>query len=94
MTISRQEVTHVARLARLNLREDQIEKFTGQLNDILDAMQKLNELNTDGVPPSSHALDLTGALREDKATSSLERESSLSNAPESDGESFIVPRVI
>lgn len=94
MKITREEVAHVAQLARLKLGEEQTERLTGQLNDILSSMEKLNQLDTSGVPSTNHALDLTGALREDQVQPSLERERALKNAPESNGEAFIVPRVI
>lgn len=94
MKITREEVGHVAQLARLKLGEEQTERLTGQLNDILSSMEKLNQLDTSGVPSTNHALDLTGALREDQVRPSLERERALKNAPESNGEAFIVPRVI
>ncbi len=94
MKITRQEVAHVAQLARLKLGEEQMQRLTGQLNDILTAMDKLNHLDTSGVPPTNHALDLTGAMREDVVRPSLERERALANAPEDNGESFVVPRVI
>ena len=94
MKITREETAHVASLARLKLDDEQIEKLTGQMNQILSAMEKLGELDTSGVLPTNHALDLTGAMRPDEARPSLEREKSLANAPESDGQSFLVPRVI
>ena len=94
MKITRQEVAHVAQLARLKLGDEQMQRLTGQLNDILAAMDKLNHLDTSGVPPTNHALDLTGAMREDVVRPSLERERALANAPEDNGESFVVPRVI
>ena len=94
MKITREEVAHVAQLARLNLGDDQMQRLTGQLNDILSSMEKLNQLDTSGVPSTNHALDLTGALREDQVQPSLERERALQNAPESNGQAFVVPRVI
>ncbi|KMY66071.1 glutamyl-tRNA amidotransferase [Desulfocarbo indianensis] len=94
MKITRQEVAHVAQLARLRLSEGQMERLTGQLNDILASMEKLNQLDTAGVASTNHALELTGALREDEVRPSLERERVLANAPDSNGESFVVPRVI
>ena len=94
MKITREEVAHVAQLARLNLGDDQMQRLTGQLNDILSSMEKLNQLDTSGVPSTNHALDLTGALREDQVQPSLERERALKNAPESNGQAFVVPRVI
>ncbi len=94
MKITRDEVAHVAQLARLKLGEDQTQRLTGQLNDILSSMEKLNQLDTSGVPSTNHALDLTGAVRDDVVKPSLERKRALANAPESNGESFVVPRVI
>jgi aspartyl-tRNA(Asn)/glutamyl-tRNA(Gln) amidotransferase subunit C len=94
MKITREEVAHVAQLARLNLGEEQTERLTGQLNDILESMEKLNQLDTSGVPSTNHALELTGAMRDDVVQPSLERERALKNAPESNGEAFVVPRVI
>lgn len=94
MKITAEEVAQVAALARLQLSPEQTETLTGQLNDILSAMDKLAELDTEGVPPTYHALELTGAMRPDQARPSLPREESLAGAPESDGESFLVPRVI
>jgi len=94
MKITRQEVAHVAQLARLRLSEEQMERLTGQLNDILASMEKLNQLDTVGVASTNHALESTGALREDEVRPSLQRERVLANAPDSNGESFVVPRVI
>jgi len=94
MKITPAEVAHVAALARLRLSPEQSEKLTGQLNDILTHMDKLGQLDTSGVPATNHALALTGALRPDQERPSLPREEGLANAPESDGASFIVPRVV
>lgn len=94
MKISADEVAHVARLARLDLSRDMTEMLTGQMNDILTYMDKFAELDTSGVQPTTHALQLTGAIREDETRPSLERDKALANAPQSNGESFIVPKVI
>ncbi|MCB2185767.1 MAG: Asp-tRNA(Asn)/Glu-tRNA(Gln) amidotransferase subunit GatC [Deltaproteobacteria bacterium] len=94
MKISPEEVAHVAALARLELTPEMQNLLTGQMNDILTYMDKLAELDTQGVPPTNHALELTGALREDRVRESLPREEALANAPEENGDSFVVPRVI
>ncbi|MFH1035242.1 MAG: Asp-tRNA(Asn)/Glu-tRNA(Gln) amidotransferase subunit GatC [Pseudomonadota bacterium] len=94
MKITPEEVAHVAALARLRLSPEQSAKLTGQINDILTHMDKLGELDTSGVPSTNHALELTGAMRPDVARPSLPRQEGLANAPQSDGVSFIVPRVI
>ena len=70
MAISRQDVLHVSRLARLELSEAEVEKFTAQLGGILDYISKLNELDTRDVPPPSHALEITNVFRKDEVTDS------------------------
>ena len=94
MALSQEEVLHVAALARLELSEKQTETLTNQLNDVLAHMDKLARVDTEGVPPTNHALDLTGYFREDKVTSTPNRDLYLEGAPDSDGKSFIVPKVI
>lgn len=92
--VSRDEVLKIASLAKLNLTEEEVEKYTSQLNDILMYVDQLNELDTESVEPLSHVLELTNVTRSDVEKSSLSREDALKNAPESDGEYFIVPKVI
>jgi len=94
MSISREEVLHIAKLARLSLSEEEITMYTHQLGDILNYVQKLNELNIDDVEPMKHILDMVNVLREDKDLPSLSREDVLKNAPEHDDEFFKVPRVL
>ena len=94
MPLTPEQVTQVARLARLTLTPAEIELFTRQLNDILDYMQKLNELDTTGVPPMTHVLDIHNAFREDVPQASLPLELSLQNAPSQERGTFLVPRVI
>ncbi len=94
MKLSKDEVVHVAALARLKLSEEQVETLTGQLNDILAHMDQLAQVETDGVPPTNHALALTGAQRPDQVRPSLATDQTLANAPQSDGQSFVVPRVL
>jgi aspartyl-tRNA(Asn)/glutamyl-tRNA(Gln) amidotransferase subunit C len=92
--ITRQEVRHVALLARLELSEAEEERMTGQMNSILEYMDKLNELETKDVEPTTHAIQLQNVLRPDLVQSSLDRKDSLANAPGTDGVNFVVPRVI
>ncbi|HUH65552.1 MAG TPA: Asp-tRNA(Asn)/Glu-tRNA(Gln) amidotransferase subunit GatC [Syntrophales bacterium] len=94
MKITKEEVEYVAHLARLDFFEEEKVKFTSQLNDILMYMDKLNEVNTEGVLPMSHAIALTNAFRDDAAHESLGPETSISNAPEARGPFFRVPKVI
>lgn len=92
--VNREEVLKIASLAKLSLTEEEVEKYTSQFNDILDYMQQLNELDTENVEPLSHVLELTNVTRKDVEESSLKRKEALKNAPESDGDYFIVPKVI
>jgi len=94
LKISPQEVDYVAHLARLEITEGEKEKFTSQLNDILLYIDKLNELETQGVEPMSHAIAVTNAFREDRILDSIGTENSLANAPDRRGEFFRVPKVI
>ncbi len=93
MAISREEVLHVARLARLELGEDEIEAYTRQLSRILEHINKLRALDTEGVPPTSHVLGLENVLRKDEARQGLSREAALSNAPDAAGGLFRVPKI-
>lgn len=94
MKISSKEVEYVAHLARLEITDGEKEKFTAQLNDILLYIDKLNELETTGVEPMSHAIAVTNAFREDKIKDSIGTDNSLANAPDARGEFFRVPKVI
>jgi aspartyl-tRNA(Asn)/glutamyl-tRNA(Gln) amidotransferase subunit C len=92
--ITREEVRHVARLARLEFSEGEEERLTGQMNSLLAYMEKLNELDTAGLTPMSHAIELRNVFRADAVRTSLERDESLANAPATDGASFVVPKII
>jgi aspartyl-tRNA(Asn)/glutamyl-tRNA(Gln) amidotransferase subunit C len=94
MALSREEVLHVAELARLSLRPEEVELFTRQLNDILAYVQKLEELDTTGVAPLAHVIPLVNAFREDVVREGLSLEAALKNAPAREEGSFLVPRVI
>lgn len=94
MKIGRQEVEHVARLARLTLDNDELEALTGQLDAILDYVDKLNELDTAGIEPTAHAVPMANALRADEVRPSLPRETVLQNASQATDGCFRVPRVI
>jgi aspartyl-tRNA(Asn)/glutamyl-tRNA(Gln) amidotransferase subunit C len=94
MKIIPQEVSHVAKLARLHMSQEEVEEMTRQLDDILTYVAKLNELDTEGVVPTTHTISIVNAFREDEVKPSLEREKTLVNAPRQNGESFVVPRVI
>ena len=94
MKITKDEVTHVARLARLEFTEAEAEKFTSQLNHILMYMDMLNRVDTTGVAPMTHAIAQQNAFREDNVTPSLGRDLTLANAPDARGDFFRVPKVI
>lgn len=92
--IDKEEVRYIAHLARLNLTDEEEEKFTRQLGEILAYMDKLRELDTRDVPPTSHVLPTKNVFREDGRKSSLPKEDVLSNAPQQKYGQFQVPRVI
>jgi aspartyl-tRNA(Asn)/glutamyl-tRNA(Gln) amidotransferase subunit C len=91
MAITREDVLHVARLARLELSADEVERFQEQLAAILDAVSKVQELDLAGVPPTSHPLDVVNVWREDEPRPSLPVEDAFANAPDRDGDLFRVP---
>ncbi|AMK12325.1 MAG: Asp-tRNA(Asn)/Glu-tRNA(Gln) amidotransferase subunit GatC [Pseudodesulfovibrio sp.] len=94
MKISPEEVAKVAGLARLDLSQDKLELFAGQLGDILAYMDKLGELNTDEVEPLYSPVQHTTVLRRDEVRKDYAREEILANAPEQDGQFFIVPKIV
>ncbi len=94
MSLSRQQVEHVALLARLQLTEDELETMTAQLGQILDYIESLQELQTEDVEPLAHPLELTNVFRDDQVHDTLLREEALRNAPATDGEHFLVPAVL
>lgn len=94
MKISRKEVEHVAKLARLELKEEEIEQFSHQLSAILEYMDQLNELNTDGVEPTSHVIAFTNVFREDAVKEGPWGRMRLSGAPEEENGHYRVPKVI
>lgn len=94
MKITKDEVMHVAELARLDLDENAVELYTKQLGDILTYMETLNRVDTENVPPTSHATFTDSAFREDEVKASILPEEALANAPQSEDGSFVVPKVI
>jgi aspartyl-tRNA(Asn)/glutamyl-tRNA(Gln) amidotransferase subunit C len=91
MAISREEVVHVARLARLELTEEELERLGGQLNTILEAVGKVGELELSEVEPTAHPLDLVNVWAQDEPRPSLTVDEALANAPEREGDFFRVP---
>jgi aspartyl-tRNA(Asn)/glutamyl-tRNA(Gln) amidotransferase subunit C len=91
MSISREEVLHVARLARLALTDEEVERITGELGAILDAVGVVAELDLADVPPTSHPLDLVNVWDDDEPRPSLGLDEAFANAPSRDGDHFRVP---
>jgi aspartyl-tRNA(Asn)/glutamyl-tRNA(Gln) amidotransferase subunit C len=96
MNITKKDVEHVARLARLALSEEEKERYTAQLESILTYIEKLNQLDTKNVPPTTHVLSLSNVWREDQAEPNRlgPSEDILKNAPESEGPYFKVKKII
>ena len=91
MAITREEVLHVAKLARLELTDEEVERLTGELGAILDAVSKVSELDLSDVPPTSHPLSLVNVWDADEPRDSLPPDEALANAPHRDGDLFRVP---
>ena len=91
MAITREEVLHVARLASLELTDDEVERLTGELSAILEAVSKVSELDLSGVPPTPHPLELVNAWAEDEPRPSLPLDDVFANAPAREGDLFKVP---
>ena len=94
MKITAEQVRHVAGLARLEIDPAAVEKLAAELATILAYVEKLDQVDTRGVPPTSHAIALTNAFREDVVHDHLPRGQALKNAPSQDDGSFVVPKVI
>ena len=94
MKISKEEILHVAHLARLDIDERNMDALSGQIGKILEYVDMLSRVNTDGVKPTTHAILLANAFREDSETVPMDREKVLANAPDNQDGNFVVPRVI
>jgi aspartyl-tRNA(Asn)/glutamyl-tRNA(Gln) amidotransferase subunit C len=92
--ISPDDVAHVARLARLDLTEEELGTYAAQLAAVLDHAAGVTALDTEGVEPTAHPLPLSNVLRDDEVTPSLDRDEVLSQAPEVEDERFRVPRIL
>ena len=91
MAITREEVLHVAKLASLELTDEEVERLTGELSAILEAVSKVSELDLADVPPTSHPLELVNAWAEDEPRPSLELDDAFANAPARESDLFKVP---
>ncbi len=92
--INNEEVKHIAQLAHLKLNEEEVELLSKELSDILDYIDKLNELATDNITPTAYTIPMHNVLREDKVKPSMERKKVLANAPEEENGQFKVPKII
>jgi len=94
MKIGKEDVEHVAHLARLQFGEEELARFTLQMNAILTYMDQLNELDTSQVEPTTHAMELFNVFRKDLVIESISLEKAMANAPQREGPSFQVPKII
>ncbi|NOY68376.1 MAG: Asp-tRNA(Asn)/Glu-tRNA(Gln) amidotransferase subunit GatC [Deltaproteobacteria bacterium] len=94
MKITRDEVIHVAALARLCVAGDDIDRMADQVGDILSYVETLSRVDTTGVPPTAHAIDINNAFRDDTPGRHLDNAGALANAPEAEDGLFVVPRII
>ncbi|OXM63749.1 Asp-tRNA(Asn)/Glu-tRNA(Gln) amidotransferase subunit GatC [Amycolatopsis vastitatis] len=92
--ISRDEVAHLAKLARLAVTDDELDVFAGQLDQILDSVAKVSEVAADEVPPTSHAVPLTNVFRQDVVVPGLSQQQALAGAPAAEDGRFRVPRIL
>ncbi len=94
MTISREEVEKVSLLGRLALSDGELDRMTVQMGRVLEYMDLLSEVDTDGVQPMAHAVEVVDVFRDDVARPSLDRDDALANAPNRDDECYLVPAVL
>jgi aspartyl-tRNA(Asn)/glutamyl-tRNA(Gln) amidotransferase subunit C len=92
--ITREEVAHLARLSRLELKAEELDHFAEQLNDIVDAVARVSEIAADDVPPTSHPLPLTNVMRADVVRPSLTPAEALAGAPAAEEQRFRVPQIL
>lgn len=89
--IDREQVLHVARLARLQLTDDEVQRMSGELSSILDHIERISELDLAGVEPTTHVVEVANALRADEPRPCLDREVALASAPDRTEDGFLVP---
>ena len=94
MSISEEQVRHVALLARIALNDEQVARYGEDLNSILGHIDSIQQLDLDGVEPTAHPLEVVNVMREDCVRPGLSREDALLNAPETDGTAFIIPQIV
>jgi len=94
LPLTPEEVRHIARLARVGLSQDDMSRFQGQLSQILDYFQRLQEVDTENVPPTAHTLAMHSVMRDDEPRPSFDKEDILANAPQREGDLFRVRAVL
>ncbi len=94
MSVSKEEVLHIASLSRLNLTEQELEKYTNDLSNIVDYANELSKIDIEGVKPTAHILDIKNVFRKDNVESSYDRERILQNAPTKAAGCITVPKVV
>lgn len=94
MSLTPEEVTHIARLARVGLSQDEMSRFQDQLSQILDYFQRLQEADTENIPPTAHTLAMHNIMRDDEPHPSFDKEDILANAPQREGDLFRVRAVL
>ncbi len=92
--LSRDQVAKVAHLARLRVSDEELDRMTAQLGAILGYVERLSEVDTEGIEPLAHAVERTNVFREDVETPMLPREEALANAPKTDGRYGLVPQIL
>jgi aspartyl-tRNA(Asn)/glutamyl-tRNA(Gln) amidotransferase subunit C len=94
VSLSEKDVEYVAKLARLKVTAEEKKLFTSQLGNILDYAEQLKELNTENIEPTAHAVPMANIFREDEVSSCDDRESFLAQAPDRNGDFFVVPKIL
>lgn len=94
MSVSKEDVKHIAKLSKLNLTEEELEKYTNDLSSIVDFANELSNINVEGVKPTAHILDIKNVFRKDEVQSSYDREAILKNAPSKAAGCVSVPKVV
>ncbi len=94
MSLSPEQVRHIARLARLGIEDGEVDRFAGQLSEILDYFERLRQVDTEGVPPTAHTLPIHNVFRDDVPAPSMDPEETLANAPQREDDLFRVRAVL
>jgi aspartyl-tRNA(Asn)/glutamyl-tRNA(Gln) amidotransferase subunit C len=94
MSVSKEDVKHIANLSKLNLTDEELEKYTTELSDIVNFANELSNIDVEGVKPTAHILDIRNVFRKDEVQASYDREEILKNAPSKDAGCVSVPKVV